>query len=233
MKKILYVDDDQIAHKLVEHVTKDEFYLSSCYSLKEAENLLKETSDFSVILIDRQLPDGDGLSLCTFLRSQPHLSQIPIIFISGMIQESDKVTGLFAGADDYVAKPIPLLELKARVMARMRTKTNTLFHGKLEIDQAAYRAFCRINNESKEIQLTRTEFKILALLANSNGSVFSREQLLNKVWGQDCFVNDRVIDTHISHLRKKISTTGMTIESLRGEGYRLSSIDQEDLKQVA
>lgn len=169
MKKILYVDDDQIAHKLVEHVTKDEFHLSSCYSLKEAENVLKENSDFSVILIDRQLPDGDGLSLCTFLRSQPHLSQIPIIFISGMTQESDKVTGLFAGADDYVAKPIPLLELKARVMAKMRTKTNTLFYGKLEIDQAAYRAFCRINNESKEIQLTRTEFKILALLANSNG----------------------------------------------------------------
>lgn len=221
MKHILVIDDDQATHLKVKAALGGEYEIFSCLDLKEAEEILSKREDISLALIDRMLPDGDGLLLCQKIRADDRLKQIPIIFLSGLTSESDKVSGLFAGADDYISKPFGGLELRARIQARLRTQTKTLVASRVELDLGTHRAFVNDPNGKREIILTRTEFKILTSLLQAMGQVLSRETLLQKVWGDHCNVNDRVIDTHISHLRKKIEGSGLSLQSSRGEGYRL------------
>lgn len=219
MKQVLLIDDDQLIHSLVKGSIQNEYTLISCYSLAEAEKLLESSEPPSIILIDRMLPDGDGLSICARIRAIERTKSTPIIFLSGKDSEGDKVSGLFAGADDYVTKPFGPLELKARIQARLRSIPQKLFIAGLEIDLESQRVLTI--DQRKEIDLTRIEYKMLVTLAQSLNRVFNRNTLLDKVWGANCNISDRVVDTHLSHLRKKIAGTGIIIESLRGEGYRL------------
>lgn len=222
-RKILIVEDDPVIVGLVRASLKDDFEVKNAPSIASCIDMLQNETDFSLILIDRMLPDGDGLNLCGQIRQMDLLSQIPVIFLSAKNSESDKVSGLFAGADDYMTKPFGPLELKARVLARLRGQGRKFSAGRVSLDVEGFRAFVQNGDSKIELQLTPIEFKILSALMQSLGDVLTREVLLTRVWGQNCFVNDRVVDSHVSHLRKKLKDSGLLLEALRGEGYRLSS----------
>lgn len=220
MKRILLIDDDATTHALIKNVLKNEMVLISYYNIEDASTSLDLDSAPDLVIIDRVLPDGDGITLCTKIRSNERLANIPIIFLSGKTTENDKVSGFFAGADDYVTKPFSPVELKARIQAKFRAQEKNIFLGNLMIDIQSHRVYAHLAT-STEIELTKIEFKILMLFARESGRLFSRDFILTKVWGVSTNLSDRVVDTHISHLRKKISATNVKIEALRGEGYRL------------
>lgn len=120
-KYICVVDDDPMIHKFIHYFTKDNFKILSCYTLAEFEKVLEGEVIPAVVLMDRTLPDGDGLTACSNMKQDERYSHIPIIFLSGLATESDKVSGFFAGADDYVSKPFSSLELRARIDARLKS----------------------------------------------------------------------------------------------------------------
>lgn len=221
MKRILLIDDDNMTHKLVKLAIQQEFELVSVLDLKSADEILAKETSFDLFIIDRVLPDGDGLSLCQKIRQNERTQNIPIIFLSASTLETDKVAGLFAGADDYISKPFGGLELRARIHARLKLASTQFSFQDLLFEIGSSRVYLLLGELKKEIQLTRIEFKLLLMFAKSPDKIFSRSSILDQVWGNDMHVNDRVVDAHISHLRKKIDESSLTIESLRGEGYRL------------
>lgn len=221
MKTILIIDDDSTTQSILKNLLQKEFNVIGVTKLADAEKALSQDLTPDLIVIDRCLPDGDGLSICANLRAQMKTQSVPIIFLSGLTSETDKVTGLFAGADDYISKPFSLLEFKARIHARLRESKKQLSIGNLVLDLDSQRAYKTQNEELLEIDLTRTEFKILLILAQNPDRVFSRDDLITKVWGSQANLSDRVVDTHMSHLRKKTQGAQVVLESLRGEGYRL------------
>lgn len=225
MGKILLIDDDPTTHAIVRSSVQGQAELLSTYNLKDAQKFLETESPPDLIIIDRMLPDGDGLNLCGYIKSSDRLQSIPILFLSSKDSESDKVTGLFAGADDYLAKPFGVLELKARIQARLRQSRKTLSVGDLVLDLSGHQAYKMANGKKERIDLTQIEFKLLSVFTQSIDRVYSREQILSKVWGDNCHLSDRVVDTHISHLRKKIGKSGVKLEALRGEGYRMTLVD--------
>ena len=228
MKKILLVDDDPVTHHLVQQSVPDGYQLVSAFNLLAAKKLLSDPADWALALIDRVLPDGDGLSLCAQIRASKNLNQLPLIFISAQDKEADKVTGLFAGADDYITKPFGLLELKARILARLRNSPKTLNVGRLVIEIESFKARIESENTTQDLDLTKLEFKMLVFFAKSLEQVHSRETLLNQIWGDDSHMADRVVDTHVSHLRKKLAGSGLHLQSLRGEGYRMTLSSDDD-----
>lgn len=221
MGTILLVDDDPTTHSIIKGVLDKGMKLVSCYSIAEATAHIESGETPALAIIDRMLPDGDGLDFCTKIRSIERMSEIPVIFFSGKGTETDKVGGLFAGADDYICKPVGALELKARIHARLKSSSKKIVIGALTINLSAHRAFVEVAGALKEIDLTRLEFKMLVTLIQSPDQVFSRDQLLTAVWGANAHLSDRVVDTHLSNLRKKIAGAGVRFEAIRGEGYRL------------
>jgi len=176
----------------------------------------------AVVLMDRTLPDGDGLTACSNMKQDERYSHIPIIFLSGLATEIDKVSGFFAGADDYVSKPFSSLELRARIDARLKSFNKKINIADIQINLEQQKVYQIKNEDLIPIDLTRIEYKLLCLLANAQDKIFNRQQIIDKVWGTNNNVCDRAVDTHVSHLRKKLSNTEISIESLRGEGYRLT-----------
>ena len=222
MKKIILVDDDPMTHHLVQQCLPDDGRLFSFYDVKSGLAALTADSDWSLAIIDRILPDGDGLTICAKIRSDKSLDGIPILFLSAQDSETDKVTGLFAGADDYVAKPFGLLELKARMMARLRVTQKALRLGPLTVELDNFKAYVESPSAGpQDLDLTKLEFKMLVMFLKNPDRVHDRESLLNSVWGKEHHITDRVVDTHVSHLRKKLKSAGLELESLRGAGYRL------------
>jgi DNA-binding response OmpR family regulator len=221
MRRVLLIDDDSTMHTIIKNVLDGDLTLVSCHTIKEADLVLSSEERPALVIIDRVLPDGDGLTICTKMRADDLLQDIPIIFFSSKTSESDKVCGLFAGADDYICKPISPLELKARIHARIRVNSKKIFLAGLAIDLSNHSTHIKSNGLTKEIELTRIEFKMLITLVQSPDRVFSRDLLITIVWGQTSNLSDRVIDTHMSHLRRKIAGSGVSIKSSRGEGYKL------------
>ncbi len=234
MEKIILIEDDSITHAIVKHSLNSEYEIIACTTIAEAKKLIASDLPITAFIVDRYLPDGDGISLCSFIRQTPHRAECPIIFVSSAQSETDKVGAFYAGADDYVTKPFSPLELKARVWVRLRQNKQRLAAGNIQFDLNSHRAFIydHATLKSNEINLTRIEYLILLTLIKSIDQVFSREHLLEKIWGSQTHVSDRVIDSHISHLRKKISASNLKLESLRKEGYRLS-IDLQAAKNHA
>jgi DNA-binding response OmpR family regulator len=174
-----------------------------------------------VLLLDLMLPGMNGFDVCRKLR--PQLAELWIILVTARGQEVDRVTGFEAGADDYVVKPFSLRELVARVRVGLRRRSaqgsrHKLILGDVEIDMAARKA----SRAGKSLALTFKEFEILALLARRPGDVIPRDEFCDIIWGTDVFITQRVIDTHIASLRKKIGNgEGARIVSVRGVGYKL------------
>lgn len=187
----------------------------------DAETRLQERS-FDLILLDWMLPGLSGIELCRRIRLRPETHNTPIIMLTARGEEGERVRGLSTGADDYVVKPFSLPELSARINAILRRSSpeliaSTLVVGDIELDRETH----RVRRQEREIHLGPTEFKLLEFLMRTPGRVYSREQLLNGVWGHDVYVDDRTVDVHIGRLRKAINRGRAKdpIRTVRGAGY--------------
>jgi two-component system phosphate regulon response regulator PhoB len=192
-------------------------------SVAEAEAIIRDVRP-ELILLDWMLPDLSGTVLARRLRADPRMKDIPIIMLTARAQESDKVEGLEAGADDYITKPFSPKELLARIKAVLRRRAPQLTDDQIEIaglrlDPAAH----RVSGNGQDLSLGPTEFKLLHFFMTHPERVYSRVQLLDQVWGDHVFVEERTVDVHIRRLRQALEASGhdALIETVRGTGYRL------------
>lgn len=175
-----------------------------------------------LIILDIMLPDTDGIEILRRLRANPKTKALPVIMATAKGMEYDKIRGLDAGADDYLAKPFGMLEMVSRIKAVLRRsapadKKSRIKIGSVMIDTQSHTA----EADGKRISLTYKEFELLKLFMSHPGMVFTREQLFNDIWGQDYFGESRTVDMHIRTLRKKLAPHDGLIETVRGVGYRL------------
>jgi DNA-binding response OmpR family regulator len=199
----------------------------ACYrfeGFQEADDLYRYLARErpSLILLDLMLPGADGLEVCRHIRKTEGLVGIPIIMLTARGDESDKIVGLELGADDYVTKPFSVKELVARIHAVLRRPAGgdaarRIAVGPLVIDFDKF----EVTIDGNKVDLTATEFKILQLLASRKGRVFTRDQILDFLWGQEKAVIDRTIDVHIRNLREKLGGAAPLIRNIRGAGYKL------------
>ena len=183
-----------------------------------------ENNTPDLVLLDLMLPDMDGLEICKNMRKRSELSAMPIIIVTAKNEEMDKVLGLELGADDYITKPFSPKELVARVRATLRRRMSAEQDaGCIEVAGGMLLDLIRheLTVRGKRVELTLTEFKILELLASKKGWVFSREKILNQLWGQGKSVIGRTVDVHIRHLREKLGADARFIKNIRGVGYKL------------
>jgi DNA-binding response OmpR family regulator len=225
--RILLVDDEQSIQTLLSYPLRKEGYeVVQAADGQQALDRFGEDS-FDLVVLDLMLPGLDGLEVCRRLRSR---SSVPIIMLTARSEEIDKVLGLELGADDYITKPFSLREFSSRIKATLRraemsrlseaaTQEAPLEVGELRIDLPKR----SIRLRGQEIQLTYVEFEILATLARAPGRVFTRDMLLNRIWGDSAFRDPRTIDVHIRHLREKLERDAKDPDYLftvRGVGYR-------------
>lgn len=224
MNKLIAIIDDEpdILELVALHLKKSGFKTAEFENAGDFLKFLKKNKP-ALIVLDLMLPDMDGLEVCKHLKKDDDISSIPIIMLTAKGEETDKVLGLELGADDYVTKPFSPKELTARVKAVLRRKKLKQdseiieIGGILEIDPEKYEA--RV--EGKKIELTTTEFRILHLLASKKERVFSREQILDYLWGEEKAILDRTIDVHIRNLRHRLKKAAKFIKNVRGIGYKL------------
>jgi two-component system phosphate regulon response regulator PhoB/two-component system alkaline phosphatase synthesis response regulator PhoP len=222
-KLIVIIDDEPDIRELVSlHLERAGFQTEAFERTEELWDFL-ETRTPDLIVLDLMLPDADGLDVCKLLRKNEAFSQVPIIMLTAKGEETDRILGLELGADDYVAKPFSPRELVARVKAVLR-RGDDPGEGKIQdiagiltIDPGRH----EVRVKGKNIDLTSTEFRILQLLSSKKGWVFSRDQILDFLWGQEKAVLDRTIDVHIRHLRRKLGEAAFLVKNVRGVGYKL------------
>jgi len=221
MKKVLLIEDDADLFSLLKYnLEKEGFAMTGQQTGKGAIELCRKVRP-DLILLDIMLPDSDGLDICKGIRRDPDLAAVPIIFLTARASETDRIVGLEIGANDYVVKPFFVRELIARIKLQFRNQSapsRLLSAAGLELDPASRQV--RLNGEV--LALTATEFRLLEFLMSRPGVVFSREQLLNSVWGQDRAITDRAVDVYVLRLRQKIEqdqTAPALIHSVRGFGY--------------
>src|SRR5450631_2065880 len=232
MKKIVLIEDDPDLYSLIQYnLEKEGFTLAGSQTGRGALELCRRERP-DLIILDIMLPDSDGLDICKGIRAHPELGHIPVIFLTARASETDRIVGLELGANDYIVKPFFIRELIARIKIQFRgtsAPARTLKAGDLELDRRS----CRVHLNGQELSLTATEFRLLDYLMSRPSVVFSREQLLDGVWGHDRAVTDRTVDVYILRLRQKIETdptNPMFIRSVRGFGYSFneSALQQED-----
>jgi len=220
---IAVVDDEPDILELVSlHLQRAGFRVAT-YS--DGEAFYKGLSDAkpSLAILDLMLPDIDGVDICKYLRNSSDYADLPIIMLTARGDETDRVLGLEIGADDYVTKPFSPRELVARVKAVLRrgskkpSQKTMVVGGRIIIDIDRH----EVRLDDRKISLTSTEFRILQLLASKPGWVFSREKILDFLWGQEKIVVDRTVDVHIKHLREKLGDAAGWIKNIRSVGYKL------------
>lgn len=221
--KILVVDDEQSIRELLEFNLKKNGY----ETLTAADGLeaLQKAEGTDLILLDLMLPEIDGIEVCRRLKTAAKTADIPIIMLTAKAEEVDRIIGLEMGADDYVAKPFSMRELMARIKAVLRrssssdrNNSNVLVIGRLKIDFASYQVWLA----DASVPLTPKEFDLLKLLVTNQGRAFSRDELLERVWGYEYYGDTRTVDVHIRHLRSKLAADealSNAIETVRGVGY--------------
>lgn len=227
MSKILLVEDDLRIQELVTFNLEREGYTVKIAGDGKSGLEMVSSEMPDLILLDVMLPELDGYEVCKAIRANKETASLPIIMLSARDEVADKVIGLELGADDYVTKPFSTRELVARVKARFREekrnaappKPVSIIWGELEIWPENYLATLTGEN----VSLTGKEFDLLHIFLTRPNQVFSREYLLQKVWGYHASGDTRTVDVHISNLRNKLKTLGPIIESVRGIGYRFAS----------
>ena len=218
MKKVLVLEDEaNIRGFVVINLNRAGYETIEAGTGEEALEQLRLNPDVRVALLDIMLPDMDGFEVCRELRRQ---SMVPIIMVTARGEDFERIMGLDIGADDYISKPFSIREVIARVKAVLRRIVEKedpaiLQFEKLYIDPVKKRAFI----DSTELPLTKKEFEILSLLLSHPGQVFSREEILSKIWTDEVYVLDRTIDVNITRLRKKIGEYGKRIVTRLGYGY--------------
>lgn len=224
---ILLVDDEKPIRSMLEFALKKEgFDILEAENWNQTESIIESNSP-DLILMDWMLPDISGIEIIKILRQRDHLKNIPIIMVTARTEESHKISGLDAGADDYISKPFSPRELIARIQAVLRRsrdiqqKSEVIEIGNLRIDLSCY----EVTLKDKNIKLGPTEFRLLVFMLENPNRVFSRESLLNQVWSRSSFVEERTVDVHILGLRKALSVGKYDrhIQTVRGIGYRFSS----------
>ena len=220
---IVLVDDEPDIVELVSlHLKKSGFEVKG---FQDADTFYRfiETNCPDLIILDLMLPDTDGLEICKSLRRKEDFSSIPIIMLTAKDEEMDKILGLELGADDYVTKPFSPKELVARVKAVLRRQSRKEETKRIELGNKVVIDLEKyvVTAEDKKIDLTTTEFRIIQLLASKKGFVFTRDNILDYLWGEEKAVIDRTVDVHIRHLREKLGNAAHCIKNVRGIGYKL------------
>ncbi len=226
MYKTLLIDDSpEIALAVESALSPIGITVDTAVSV--AEGLQKaNATHYDLLIIDIMLPDGDGFDLYLKARNFHGYEKTPVIFLTAKEDVGSKVSAFSLGADDYIVKPFNLLELRARVECRLKkhqersTEGDQVAAGSLILEVSSQRL--RILGRNDNISLTPREFKILLLLVRNPDRIFTREHILDKIWGQDVYVTDRTVDAHICYLRKKLEQFSTYIESVPGEGYRFN-----------
>jgi two-component system, OmpR family, phosphate regulon response regulator PhoB len=219
---ILVVEDDpQLQEVLSLNLQNAGYRVLRAGTIKQAEQLVNATLP-QMILLDWTLPDTPGLSFARRLRAEPRSALVPIIMLTGRDCESDKITGLEAGVDDYLIKPFSPRELLARIKAVMRRCAPQ--HADMVVEVAGLRldpASRRIMGHGEDIELGALEFRMLRFFMTHPGRVYSRAQLLDEIWGNNVYVEERTVDVHIRRLRQALEPTGHKglLETVRGVGY--------------
>ncbi len=229
-EKVLIVDDELNILELLEFNLKKEGYdVLRADTGEKAMSLLERTRP-DIVLLDQMLPGLDGLGVLKKMRAIESMSDIPVIMVTARGEEIDKIIGLELGADDYITKPFSMRELLARVKAMLRRTKKldsqtpaVMTYRRLKVDTAAYIA----SIGDKKLPLTLKEFELLALLMFNSSQVFTRDAILNKVWGYDYFGETRTVDVHITNLRRKLYEYGENVETVRGVGYRFNPKNEQ------
>ncbi|MGB5255693.1 MAG: phosphate regulon transcriptional regulator PhoB [Woeseiaceae bacterium] len=228
--KILIVEDEQPIREMIAfHLSRAGFETLEAGNSREARQLLADKRP-DLALIDWMLPDSSGLELTRHLKRDNDFEDLAIIMLTARADEGDKISGLEGGADDYITKPFSPRELVARIQAVLRrsgtSSDSPIQAGALELDAAGHRVLA----EGNEIRLGPTEYRLLQFLMTHRERVYSRAQLLDRVWGANVYVEERTVDVHIRRLRKALSTENADghIQTVRGAGYRFSTRDQAE-----
>lgn len=224
MKHLIYIVDDEpdIVEMISFHLERSGFQTRGFHNSRDLFETLRQSIP-SLIILDLMLPDEDGVETCKRLKKDTRLSHVPVIMVTARGDESDKVLGLEVGADDYITKPFSPNELTARVKAILRRYRDGVKQAGISIgedfliDEEKHETYV----SGRRVDLTVTEFRILALLASKAGVVFSREQILEHLWGNEKLVIDRTIDMHIKNMRKKLQGASRYIKNVRGIGYKV------------
>ena len=219
--RILVVDDEEDLCEILKYNLENEgFWVDTANSAEEALKL--NLTDYSLLLLDVMMGEISGFKMASMLKKDKATATIPIIFITARDTENDTVTGFNLGADDYISKPFSLREVVARVKAVLR---RTVEAQSAQPDVLTYRGLSmdiaqkRVTINGDDVSLTKKEFEILKLLLKSPGKVFSREDILAKIWSDEVYVLDRTVDVNITRLRKKIGDYGKCIITRLGYGY--------------
>ena len=221
---ILIVEDEEALTEVLRYNLEAEGYeVETVTRGDEADVRLKERMP-DLVLLDWMLPGLSGIELCRRLRTRPETRQLPIIMLTARGEESERVRGLATGADDYIVKPFSVPELSARVRALLRRAipervADVLSFGDIEVDREKK----RVSRSGRVVDLGPTEYRLLEFLMERPGRVFSREQLLDGVWGSDIYIDERTVDVHVGRLRKAINHghAADPIRTVRGSGYAL------------
>jgi len=224
-KRILVVDDERDLREILKFNLQTEGYnVDTAASSEEA--LTMHLADYDLLLLDVMMGEISGMALANILKLQPDTASIPIIFITARDSEDDTIKGLDTGADDYITKPFKVREVLARVKAVLRRTGNKRHGGEEKENHTVSYEGLLIDTDSKQltvdgeaVTLTKKEFEILLLLVSNSGRVFSRQEILSKVWDNDVYVLDRTVDVNITRLRKKIKQYGDYIHTRQGYGY--------------
>lgn len=223
---ILVIEDEDALATLLQYNLEKEGYQVSVAGDGEEAMMLAEENNPDLVLVDWMLPKVSGIEVCRRLRGRQESRNIPIIMLTARGEEADRIRGLDTGADDYVVKPFSMTELFARIRAVMRRIRPGLADdqvrcGDIVIDRVAH----RVRRDGMEVHLGPTEFRLLDYLMQHPGRVFSREQLLDAVWGSDVYVEARTVDVHIGRLRKALNNAGEgdPIRTVRSAGYALDA----------
>lgn len=220
--QVLVVEDEADLVELLRYnLEAESFSVATAEDAEEAMLRIAETTP-DIILLDWMLPGTSGIEICRRIRARTDTARIPIIMLTARGEEEERVRGLATGADDYVVKPFSLPELMARINALLRRSNPQLIAavlkaGDIELDRTTH----RVRRSGKEVHLGPTEYRLLEYLMGNPGRVYSREQLLDGVWGTDVYVDERTVDVHVGRLRKAINKGRAKdpIRTVRGAGY--------------
>ncbi len=223
---ILIVEDDPSLAELLRYNLSKEGFEATVVDDGEAAIVAVEEEEPSLVILDWMLPNLSGIEVCRQLRRRPSNRALPVIMLTARGEEADRIRGLDSGADDYVVKPFSPNELIARVRALMRRAhperiDDVLSYADLTMDLEQHRVY----RDDQQIHLGPTEFRLLRVFLERPGRVYSREQLLDKVWGRDIYVESRTVDVHIRRLRKALNADGRVdlIRTVRSAGYSLDA----------
>ncbi|MCM2561086.1 phosphate regulon transcriptional regulator PhoB [Lutimaribacter sp. EGI FJ00015] len=221
---VLLVEDEPAQREVLSYNLEAEGFRVACADNGEDALLLVEEEQPDVIVLDWMMPNLSGIEVCRRLKMRSQTRSVPIIMLSARSEEVDRVRGLETGADDYVVKPYSIVELMARVRAQLRRARPAAAGLRLEFDDIVLDAEThRVTRAGAPLKLGPTEFRLLSTFMEKPGRVWSRDQLLDRVWGRDIYVDTRTVDVHIGRLRKALTAHGGAdpLRTVRGTGYAL------------